>query len=46
MGIAGLVLFFVALYFQPNLHGDSEINMYTKKNSILGKNFNFFHLKN
>lgn len=45
MGIAGLVLFFVALYFQPNLHGDSEINMYTKKNSILGKNFNFFSPK-
>lgn len=39
MGIAGLVFFFVVLYFQPNLHGDSELNMYNKKNNILKNNF-------
>ena len=39
MGIAGLVLFFVVLYFQPNLHGDSELNMYNKKNSIFNNTF-------
>jgi hypothetical protein len=41
MGIAGLILFFVSLYFQPNIHGDSKKNMYTKKASIFGKRFNF-----
>ncbi len=41
MGIAGLLLFFISLYFQPNLHGDSKKNMYTKKISIFGKRFNF-----
>jgi len=37
MGIAGLLFFFISLFFQPNVYGDSEFNMYTKKNTVFFK---------
>lgn len=37
LGIAGLVFFFIALFYQPNLHNDSENFNFSKKTS-----FNFF----
>ncbi len=37
LGIAGLLFFFISLFYQPNLHNDSENFNFSKKTS-----FNFF----
>jgi hypothetical protein len=34
----GLLLYFISLYFQPNIHGDSENLSYTKKIMLIYKN--------
>lgn len=46
LGIAGLVFFFVALFYQPNIHNDSENLNFSKKKNVLPVNvqknaFNF-----
>lgn len=35
LGIAGLVFFFITLYFQPNIANDSENLNFLKKNTFL-----------
>jgi hypothetical protein len=45
LGIAGLVFFFVVLFYQPNIHNDSENHNYSKKvliNGLYLDKFSFF----
>jgi hypothetical protein len=45
LGIAGLVFFFVVLFYQPNIHNDSENFNFSKKvflNYALLNKFSFF----
>jgi hypothetical protein len=45
LGIAGLVFFFVVLFYQPNIHNDSENFNFSKKvflNYTLLNKFSFF----
>lgn len=42
LGIAGLVFFFITLYFQPNIINDSENLNFLKKNTFL---YYFFDIK-
>ena len=42
MGISGLLLFFVALFFQPGLHAESKNNYYTRRLSVFRKLTNHF----
>jgi hypothetical protein len=37
LGLLGLLLYFISLYYQPNLHNDSENLSFTKKISLFYK---------
>lgn len=39
LGIAGLVFFFVVLFYQPNIHNDSENAGYSKKITTTAYNY-------